>query len=345
MKSAQYIHAGCIESRDLPEPQPGTGEAVISVEYCGICGTDIHIFKGQMDKRVRAPQAVGHEMCGRIVRLGEGVSGFAVGDAVTVRPLNNCGGCNTCRAGFTHICEHLKFLGIETPGAFAEKWLVPARLLHHLPDNLPMKLAALVEPTAVACHDVRLSGLKRDDHVTVNGGGPIGILIALVARKAGARVTVVEINPVRLAFARELGFETIDPRENNPAALIRAATHNSGTDVFFEVTGSEAGARLMTEAVRPRGTIVMVAIYPSPVPVDLHKFFWKELTMLGTRVYESTDFEEAIKLISSKKLPFERLVSRIFPLDELQSAFEYLGQTPDAMKVLIRCGKSQEEDK
>ena len=177
MRAAQYIRPGRIECREIPDTVPGPGEVTIAVEYCGICGTDVHIFKGHMDQRVHPPQAVGHEMSGKILRLGDGVTEFRIGDAVTVRPLDNCGSCNTCRAGFTHICEKLKFLGIETPGAFAEEWVVPARLLHRLPDNMPMDLAALVEPAAVACHDVRRSGLKEGDFVVVNGGGPIGTVL------------------------------------------------------------------------------------------------------------------------------------------------------------------------
>lgn len=339
MEAAQYIRPGRIECREIPAALPGPGEVAVAVEYCGICGTDVHIFKGHMDQRVHPPQAVGHEMSGRILRLGENVTGFQVGDAVTVRPLDNCGHCNTCRSGFTHICENLKFLGIETPGAFAEEWVVPARLLHRLPDNMPMDLAALVEPEAVACHDVRRSGLKKDDCVVVNGGGPIGMLIALTARKAGGRITVIEINPARIRLARELGFDVIDPKSEDPVARIRRETGGSGADVVFEVTGSEAGARLITEAARPRGTIVMVAIYPKPVPVDLHKFFWKELAMIGARVYEREDFEQAIQLVAAHELPFDRLITRVFPLTELQNAFEYLGQAPDAMKILIRCQK------
>ena len=202
-----------------------------------------------------------------------------------------------------------------------------------------MDLAALVEPEAVACHDVRRSGLKKDDCVVVNGGGPIGMLIALTARKAGGRITVIEINPARIRLARELGFDVIDPKSEDPVARIRRETGGSGADVVFEVTGSEAGARLITEAARPRGTIVMVAIYPKPVPVDLHKFFWKELAMIGARVYEREDFEQAIQLVAAHELPFDRLITRVFPLTELQNAFEYLGQAPDAMKILIRCQK------
>lgn len=163
------------------------------------------------------------------------------------------------------------------------------------------------------------------------------MLIALVARRAGGRVFISEINSARLAFARSLGFETINPMEEDAAARIRAISGGSGADVVFEVSGSEAGARLITELVRPRGTIVVVAIYAKPVPVDLHKFFWKEIRMVGARVYEHADYEQAIQLADSGELALEKLISKVFPIEEMQSAFEFLTSTPDAMKVLIKC--------
>ena len=194
MKASQYIKAGQIEYREVPLSEPGENEVRVKVAYCGICGTDLHIFKGHMDARVNAPQAVGHEVSGTVAAMGKNVHGFSIGQKVTVRPLDNCGQCNTCKAGYTHICEKLRFLGIETAGGFAEYWTVPARLVHVLPENLPLKLAALVEPLAVACHDVRRSELKPGDYVAVNGGGPIGMLIAICARAAGGKVTICEIN-------------------------------------------------------------------------------------------------------------------------------------------------------
>lgn len=295
-----------------------------------------------MDSRVKAPQAVGHEISGVVESVGADVSGFTPGEKVTVRPLDNCGECNTCKAGFTHICEKLRFLGIETAGGFVEFWAVPARLVHRLPAGMPLKLAALVEPLAVACHDVRRSELKPGDRVVVNGGGPIGMLIALVARHAGAEVTISEINESRLKLARELGFEAVDPRMDDLVAKIRSETGGSGADVVFEVSGSEPGARVITELARPRGTIVVVAIYAQPVPVDLHKFFWKELRMVGARVYEVADYEQAIRLAAGGELELEPLISRVFPLENLQTAFEYLTRTPDAMKVLIQCNEVNE---
>lgn len=339
MKAAEYVKAGEIVYREIPAPPVGENEVRIRVAYCGICGTDLHIFKGHMDARVKAPQAVGHEISGEVDAVGGNVSGFVPGEKVTVRPLDNCGECNTCKAGFTHICEKLRFLGIETAGGFAEYWTVPARLVHRLPPAMPLKLAALVEPLAVACHDVRRSELKPGDRVVVSGGGPIGMLIALTARHAGAAVTISEINESRLKLARELSFDAVNPQTIDLVAKIRSETGGSGADVVFEVSGSEPGARAVTELARPRGTIVVVAIYAKPVPVDLHKFFWKELRMVGARVYEAADYEQAIQLAADGALTLEPLISRVFPLEKLQTAFEYLTQAPDAMKVLIQCNE------
>ena len=338
MKAVQYVKPGEFQCRKISDPLPGTGEVKIRVAYCGICGTDVHIFRGHMDSRVKVPQAVGHEMSGVIVDVGEDISGWKPGERVTVRPTENCGQCNTCRNGFTHICEHLRFLGIETPGAFAEYWIVPARLLHRLPPGLPLKTAALIEPLAVACHDIRLANVGQGDYVVVLGGGPIGVLIALTARDAGAHVKVIELNPVRRKLIQSLDVETIDPANEDAVTLVYEETGGSGADIVFEVSGSTAGAAQITELVRPRGTIVVVAIFGNPVPIDLHKFFWKELKMIGARVYEECDFDLAIKLADSEKLPLTQLIDNEFPMEKVNEAFAYLTQTPDAMKILINCG-------
>ena len=135
-----------------------------------------------MDARVKMPQIMGHEMSEIVHKVGAGVQGFLEGDPVTVMPLDPCGACPACQAGHTHICHNLKFLGIDTPGAFQSYWTVPAHTLHKLPDNLSLAHGALIEPLAVACHDVRLAHVAPDDNVVVLGGGPIGMLVGLVAK-------------------------------------------------------------------------------------------------------------------------------------------------------------------
>ncbi|KAA3657564.1 MAG: Zn-dependent alcohol dehydrogenase, partial [Chloroflexi bacterium] len=140
--------------RCTPEP-PQAGQVQIAVSHIGICGTDLHIYHGVMDKRVNMPQIMGHEMSGTIAAIGPEVNGWAIGDAVTVRPLDPCNDCPACGAGHKHICQNLKFLGIDTPGAMQSHWTVPAHTLHKLPENLSLAHGALSEPLAEACDDVR----------------------------------------------------------------------------------------------------------------------------------------------------------------------------------------------
>ena len=335
MKAAYYSGEKTIQIGESRARQPGPGEARLQVAYCGICGTDLHIFQGHMDQRVDIPQVVGHEMSGVIAELGADVQGWEVGDRVVVRPLAPCGHCPACQAGHSHICYNLQFLGIDTPGAFQGSWTVPAYTLHRLPDGLPMDQAALIEPLAVACHDVRRGEVQPEDEGVVIGGGPIGMLVSLVAQHVGAHLLVSEINPYRVALAQELGLEAVSPLETDLVETVQGRTAGAGADVVFEVSGSAAGAAVMTQLVRARGRIVVVAIFAEPPKVDLHRFFWRELELRGARVYEPQDFERAIELAASGALPLERLISARWPLEGLQNAFEQIESSTDLMKVLI----------
>jgi (R,R)-butanediol dehydrogenase / meso-butanediol dehydrogenase / diacetyl reductase len=337
MKAAYFQGNSSFSIGDcIPEP-PNTGEVRIDVSHCGICGTDLHIYRGHMAERLTLPQVIGHEMSGIIAEIGAGVEGFGVGDPVVVRPLDPCGDCPACRAGHSHICQNLNFMGINSPGAFQASWTVPAKTLHKLPQNLDMKLAALIEPLAVACHDVRMGQIQSGENVVVIGGGPIGMLVSLVAQSKGAAVTLSELNPFRLNLAKELGLNPINPTELDIIGYIEEQTGGAGADAVFEVSGSKAGAEVMTEICRARGRIIVVAIFPEPEPVNLFKFFWRELRMFGTRVYEPEDYEEAIALAASGRLPLEKLVTGVQPLDELPEAFRELDTSPNHLKILIDC--------
>jgi len=335
MKAAYYQGNKTIKVGESIPRKPGSDEIRIHVAYCGICGTDLHVFKGGMDKRVSIPQVIGHEMSGEVAEVGANVKGWALGERVVVRPLHPCGNCPACRAGHSHICYNLKFLGIDTPGAFQGSWTVPAHTLHRVPSNLPMDRAALIEPLAVACHDVRLGEVKPKEEVVVIGGGPIGLLIALVAASMQARVLVSEVNPFRLNVARELGLEAVNPKEVDLADLVGKRSSGAGADVVFEVSGSASGAATMTQLVRSRGRIVIVAIFGEAPRVDLFRFFWRELRLCGARVYEPEDFDKAIALAASGALPVERLISAKRPLKDLQKVFELIESNADLMKVLM----------
>jgi (R,R)-butanediol dehydrogenase / meso-butanediol dehydrogenase / diacetyl reductase len=313
---------------------PGPGEVRLDVAYCGICGTDIHIAHGAMDHRVQPPRVIGHEMAGTVAELGEGVDGFAIGEAVVVRPLDARAETPADR-GLSHISRGLKFLGIDTPGAFQSSWTVPAFTLHHLPAGVDLRLAALTEPLAVACHDVRRAELKAGETAVVIGAGPIGLLVALVARTTGARVVVSELNQERIDFARSLGFDVVEPRELT--ARVTDLTDGVGADVVFEVSGAPQAALAMTEPAALRGRIVVVAIYPEPSPVRLFDFFWKELELRGARVYEPDDYERAIELTAAGGLPLEQLITRVEPLERLPAVFNELANGVSGVKILIDC--------
>ncbi len=337
MKAAYYKEAGKFEVKDGIYRKPEADEAVIKVAYCGICGTDLHIFHGKMDARVKPPQIIGHEMSGTFVETGSGVTDWKAGDRIVVRPLDWCGECPACKAGNSHICMKLKFMGIDSAGAFQEYWTVKTRTLYKVPENLSLKHAALIEPVAVACHDIRRAKLTNGEYCVVLGGGPIGLLIAMVAKAAGAKVLISEINAYRIQFAKEAGFEVINPLEEDVKAFVENATGGAGADVVFEVTASEPGAKLMTELVRPRGRIVVVGIYSKPPQLDLFKFFWREIELYGARLYESEDFEKGLEISASGLIPLDKLITGVFELADIQAGFESLNNNTTAIKTLIKC--------
>lgn len=320
-------------------PAPGPGEVQLRVAYCGICGTDMHVFHGNMDARVGLNRIVGHEMSAKVEAVGDGVDNVLPGQHVVVRPLDPCGACPACRRGHAHICHNLKFLGLDTDGAMQELWNAPAHTLHLLPEGMRLDHAALIEPVAVACHDVRLAGVQPGEDVVVIGGGPIGVLVAMVAREAGGKVLLSEVNEARLAIARSLGFDTVNPAREDLQALVDARTGTKGADVVFEVSGTQPGVDAMTAVAATRARIVMVAIHASKPQIDLFKFFWRELQLIGARVYEPQDYDAAIALVAEGRIDAETVITDIRPLAEIQRAFDALDTSPTALKSLIKVGE------
>lgn len=341
MRAARYTGPKAIETADVAVSAPQPGEVQLAIAYTGICGTDLHIYHGDMDTRVTRPAVIGHECSATIAAIGDGVEGWSVGDSATVLPVRSCSACAACLAGFGHVCPHLVFLGIDAAGAMQNRWNVPAQLLVRVPSDVSLRDAALVEPTAVAVHDVRRAALAPGHNVVVVGGGPVGTLIAVVARAAGADVTLVEVDGDRRALAAELGFRVIDPATTDVTSAIDALTSSRGADVAFEVSGSAGGVATAVDVLGVRGKLVMVAIHTQPREISLHRFFWRELEMVGARLYERRDFEEAVRLIATGVVPADRLISAVVPLDEAGEAFASL-EGGGAMKVLVDCTESEE---
>jgi (R,R)-butanediol dehydrogenase/meso-butanediol dehydrogenase/diacetyl reductase len=333
MRAAFYQGARTFTAGEIEKPTPVRDEALLRVRRVGICGTDLHIFQGHLDHRVPRGGVIGHETFGEVVEA-PGPSGFTRGDRVVVEPVVCCGSCRACRMGASYLCYQLKVLGVDLPGGMREYWAVSTSRLLRVPDSITDDHAALIEPLAVAVHDVNRADVKRGDAVLVFGGGPIGTLIALVARHRGARVAVAELNPFRLDILESFGLERVGPGTDVVKWTDRW-TDGTGVDVAFEVTGNPVAARVVAEVVRVWGTVSIVAIHAEPVPVNLYQMFARELVMHGSRLYARADWEEAIRLVASGAVPVAPLVSRRIPLEALQRGMEEaLGGGP-VMKVLV----------
>jgi 2-desacetyl-2-hydroxyethyl bacteriochlorophyllide A dehydrogenase len=299
----------------------------------GICGTDLHIFQGHLDHRVPRGGVIGHETFAEVVEAPPG-SGFARGERVVVEPVLSCGRCRACAMGARYLCYELKILGVDVAGGMREFYPVPVDRLIAVPASLSDDEAAVIEPLAVAVHDVRRAGVKAGDSVFVFGGGPIGTLIGLVCRDLGAKVVVAELNEFRLDLLGRLGVPTVGPGRD-PVKFVTEWTGGIGADVAFEVTGNPAAARLVTDVVRVWGTVSIVAIHAEPVAVNLYQMFARELVMHGSRLYGRDDWQEAIRLAASGAVPLGPLVSRRIPLESLADGMRAaLGGEP-VMKILV----------
>ncbi|MET4134784.1 alcohol dehydrogenase catalytic domain-containing protein [Pseudarthrobacter sp. PvP090] len=336
MPAATYIGNSTIDIVESNQRPPAPGEVQIDVAFTGICGTDLHILHGNMDARVTFPAIIGHEMSGRISAVGEGVSGWNLGDPVTVMPLHWCGDCPACKAGHQHICQNLNFIGIDSAGSLQKQWNVQENVLVRLPDSLRLDHAALVEPVAVSVHDVRRAEIQPGEKAVVIGGGPIGVLIATTARHAGAEVVVLELDADRRAMIQELGFDVLNPQTQDQVEWVNTWTGGAGADVVFEVSGAAAAVLGATALAKVRGRLVIVAIHPQPRPVDLQRVFWRELTIVGARVYERRDFETAVELLAAGVIPADQMITGTVPLERTADAFSRLA-AGDAMKILVDC--------
>ncbi|PYM91762.1 MAG: Zn-dependent alcohol dehydrogenase [Candidatus Rokuibacteriota bacterium] len=333
MRAAFYEGPRKFATGTLPVPEPGAGEALLRMRRVGICGTDLHIFQGHLDHRVPRGGVTGHETFGQVVRAPRD-SGFSAGDRVVVEPLQFCGACRACQMGASYLCYSLKVLGVDVAGGLQEYWAVPAARLLHVPDTLDDDAAAVIEPLAVATHDVRRAGVKAGDTVLVFGGGPIGTLIAMVCRERGARVAVAEVNRFRIEMLQNLGLPTVGP----DADVVKFAndwTGGIGVDVAFEVTGHPAAVRAVTDVVRVWGTVSIVAIHAEPMPVNLYQMFARELHMHGSRLYAREDWEEAIRLAATGAVNLGPLVSRRIPLERINEGMEEALKGGAVMKVLV----------
>jgi threonine dehydrogenase-like Zn-dependent dehydrogenase len=283
--------------------------------------------------RATAPLTVGHEFCGKIAAIHSNRQELKTGDFVTLYPLISCGRCFTCRMGNPHVCRTLRLYGFDQDGGMAEYVKVPVGSVIKLPNDMPPHLGALIEPLAVAVHGVSRTPLDEVQTAIVMGAGPIGLLTALVARSRGIKEVVIsDVLPSRLELAREFGLTAVEANEQLKQ-VVDEATSQEGADLVLECAGAPASAQEMTSLVRPRGTIVNLSVFKKSVPVDMQAVNFKELTIIGSRVYTREDFILAVEL--SQSLPWQRIVTHSFPLQDVQSAFACFERGEGVCKVMV----------
>ena len=334
MRAVEYRGNRTFAVVDREAVDPGEHDVRIAVSYVGLCGTDLHVYQGDADARVGIPAVIGHEMSGYVEKTGAAVTGIEPGRLVTVMPTRYCGQCPACTRGHSNVCYEMDFMGMDSPGALQELWTVPEHLVVPVQNAVGARRAALLEPLTVAVHDVGRAHLAAGEHVLVVGGGPIGLLIAMVASQAGAEVLLSEPSPQRRAAAQSLGIATIDAASPDAAARIEDITQGAGVDVVFEASGSAVGVTSAVAALAAHGRLVQVAIHAQPREVDLHRFFWREIEMYGARLYTREDMDRAAQLLAAGAVPVEALITDIVAMTEVERAFAELAQG-SAMKLLV----------
>ncbi|HBE78466.1 MAG TPA: dehydrogenase [Firmicutes bacterium] len=336
MKALVYQgpHAVGIEERPIPHQK---GNALIKVSYSGICGSDLSIVDGK-HPRAKAPLIMGHEFSGKVMEVESNQDNITVGDRVTMYPLLSCGKCLPCRTGNSHVCRMLGLIGIDCDGSMAEYVSVPTHMLVKIPDAIDDEIGALLEPLAVVVHGVHQGRFRVMDEVMITGGGPIGILTGIVMKNIGAaHVYITEIDPFRLSVCKEVGLDVIDMEKENPIEYIKEKTDGEGVDLLVEASGVPVAAQQTTELVRCKGTICMLGIQKSLTPIDLRQLNFKEITMVGSRVYTKEAFKQAVNFAPQINDVLRKVITHRFSLADGVKAFEAIhDKKQNTLKVLIK---------
>jgi L-iditol 2-dehydrogenase len=322
MRAAFCPAPGTIELREVPVPDPGPGEVVIRVAACGICGSDLHWYHGALPPPKVCP---GHEIAGVVDRCGAGVDAVRAGDRVAVEPMIVCRECHYCRSGRPQLCPQLRILGMHRPGGLAEYVLAPAYALYRLPAALDDPLGALVEPTAVCVHAVRLGEVRLGARVLILGAGTIGLLAVLAARAAGAaEVVITARHPHQADMARRLGASRVFSASGDGERAAYAADHP--IDTVIETVGG-AGDTIgdALAAVGPAGTVVVLGVFASVPALPALLLLSKQVHLVGSMTYDRTgpraDFDIAIDLLERHRDAAAGLITHRIGLDAIQTAF------------------------
>ncbi len=312
---------------DVPKPIPADNEVLIKTRKTSICGTDVHIYKWDLwaQKTIPTPMVIGHEFMGEIAALGKNVHGLEVGMRVSGEGHITCGQCPNCRNGDRHLCVETLGVGVHRHGCFAEFFTIPAENVFPLPDSVSDDLASIFDPFGNAMHTAGSFNLLGED-VLITGAGPIGIMSAAIAKKAGARhIVVTDLNDYRLDLAREMGATTginISKASLDDVMTSIGITH--GFTVGFEMSGTQAGLSTLLEKIRHGGKIALLGILPPGSIIDWDLVIFKMLTIKGIYGREIFSTWHQMSHLLESGLDLNPIITHHFPVDDFQEGFDVM---------------------
>ena len=337
MRKAIMTQPGKIILREVPQPELQPDEVLIQVKRIGVCGSDIHVFHGR-HPYTSYPVVQGHEVSGIVAETGTQVEGFSQGDKVVFMPQVTCGECYPCRHGMYHICDNLKVMGFQTSGAAQEYFPVKAKMVLRLPETVSLDHAALVEPISVAVHALSRYGNVTGLNVLVLGAGTIGNLVAQVAVASGAkRVMITDVSPYKLDKARQCGLEhVVNSAQEDLGQAILNTFGVDKADLILECVGVQETITQAVANARKGSSIIVVGVFGEQPLVDLGLVQDRELSLIGTLMYQKQDYLRAIELVSNGKLNLDQMVTQRFPFEEYLQAYQAIESSGGKyMKVMI----------
>ena len=301
---------------DRPMPQiTAPDQVLVRVHAAGICGSDVHVYHGT-NPFAKYPVVLGHEASGEIVETGQAVSDLKAGDSVVFEPIRYCGKCYACRTGHHNVCRELKVLGCIVDGIFQEYVVMPRSQVYQFDaSKMTYQQAALCEPYTIGAQATSRGDVQPGDLVLVHGAGPIGLIVADVAKSKGAKVIISEPNEKRLEMAKAFGLDyPVNPMKQDLDQLISDLTEGEGVNVIFDAAGVPAIIAHAVDQLSPAGRFVPMTFGKEPIPVDFKTVNAKQLTILGTR-HQYQKFPEIVELLPQKLDHVDMLTTHILPAD------------------------------
>lgn len=312
---------------EVPQPDPQAFEVLIKIKKTAICGTDLHIYEWDewAQKNIRLPQIIGHEFVGEIVTVGKEVTNFKPGMRVSGEGHIACGYCRPCRSGRAHLCHRNETIGVTRSGCFADYLILPASNAYPIPDNLPDRIATILDPLGNATHAALSYDLVAED-ILITGGGPVGLMAAAIARHVGARFIVLsDVNEYRLALAKKMGVTlAVNPAEKTFIEVMQELGMKEGFDVGLEMSGNSQAFQALLASMNHGGKIAQLGFLPANTSIDWNTVIMKGLEIKG--IYGRRIFETWYKMIVMLQsgLNIETVITHEFPYTQYQQAFDIL---------------------